>query len=350
MNAKKINIVYLYAELQPYVIVVLKELIKQKAVTIHVVHWDKKKLTPYVAPPIKNIYYYGRSQFKTVGELFQMVRNIEPSVIYTSGWMDKTYMFVCRKIRKNLSIPVVAGIDSPWHGGRQWLNVIASPFLHKKNFSYLQISGACQYEYAHRLGFCKKDILIHNCSADTELFHKIDISRKEKQYPRQILYIGRFSPEKGLKYLIDAWHHIINKKNWSLTLIGNGPEKGELLKNEDIKILDFTNQEELMYYMQLSGCFILPSIEEHWGVVLHEAAAGGLPILASNICGAVPCFVINNYNGFTFTPGNSMEIQIALEKIINSSDEQLLEMSHNSRELSKRITPKIVAKMFLSVL
>jgi glycosyltransferase involved in cell wall biosynthesis len=350
MNINKINIVYFYAELQAYVIIIVKELLKRKNINVHIVYWDKNKLTPYMPLLLDNVYYYERSRFKNAQEIYQLVKELKPAVVYVSGWMDKTYMLASKKIRETLSVPVIAASDSQWHGGKQWLNVIFSPFFHKKCFSHLQISGIRQYEYARYLGFSPQQILMHNYSADIKTFHEVDIDHKKTDFPKRILYIGRFAPVKGLKYLVDAWSSIIDKKSWVLTLIGNGPEKEYLIKNKDIEVFDFMKQEELMQYIQSSGCFILPSIKEPWAVVLHEAAAGGLPILASNICGAVPYFVINNYNGFTFSPGNSIGIKIALEKIINISEEKLIEMSHNSRKLSERITPEIVVETMLSVI
>jgi glycosyltransferase involved in cell wall biosynthesis len=350
MNENKINLVFLYAALQPYVIIVFRELVKQKNINIHVVHWDKNNLTPYIPPLIENVFYYGRSRFKNTKELYQLVEKLKPEMVYISGWMDKTYMLVSRKMRKTMSIPIIAASDSQWHGGKQWLNIIISPFFHQKCFSHLQISGIWQYEYARRLGFSPQHILMHNYSADVKAFHAVDIHSKKIEYPKRLLYIGRFAPVKGLKYLIDAWNSIVDRKSWVLTLIGNGPEKDSLVKNKDIEDIDFMPQEELVHYMQNSGCFILPSIKEPWAVVLHEAAAGGLPILASNICGAVPYFVINNYNGFTFAPGNSFEIKSSIEAIINSNTDTLIEMSYNSRKLSERITPEIVSKTFLGVI
>ncbi|MDR1583281.1 MAG: glycosyltransferase [Prevotellaceae bacterium] len=93
-----------------------------------------------------------------------------------------------------------------------------------------------------------------------------------------------------------------------------------------------------------------PSVFEPWALVLHEAVAAGLPVLSSEVCGAVPYFVIHNFNGFTFLSKNVIAIEKALLSIVNSDEIKLLEMSHNSRKLSERITPKIVAKTFLSVL
>jgi glycosyltransferase involved in cell wall biosynthesis len=350
MEETTINIVYLYAELQPYVIAVIRELVKQKNISIYVIHWDKKRLTPYVPPQIDRVYYYNRSHFKNVKELYQLTEKIEPTIIYTSGWMDKGYMLVCKKLRKEFHIPVVSGSDTQWRGGKQWINVILSPFLHRRCFSHIMISGILQYEYARKLGFRSNEILLHNCCADVSLFQNVNIEQKEKSYPRRVLYVGRFAPEKGLPFLIEAWTHIMDKKGWILTLVGNGTLKPELLKNDDIEILDFMPQDELVKLMQKTGCFILPSVFEQWSLVLHEATAAGLPILSSEVCGAVPYFVIPNFNGFTFRSKDVGAIEKALLSIVNSSEIKLLEMSRNSRKLSERITPEIVAKTFLSVL
>ena len=349
MDNTKTNIVYLYTEIMPYVIIVIREIVKQQNKRVYVFHWDKKRLTPYEPPEIKNVQFYNYSEYNAK-TLYEKIINLNPDIIYVSGWKDKNYMQVCRKIRKKYDIPIISGNDTQWRGGKQWINVILSPFLHKKCFSHIQVCGVWQYEYARYLGFKKNNIIMNCCSADISIFNKVKIEEKAKKYPKRIIYIGRFSPEKGLKYLIEAWNNILDKNGWSLTLIGNGPEKEILDKMENIEILDFMSQELLVEQLQNSGCFILPSIFEPWSIVLHEAAAAGLPILATNICGAVPYFVINKYNGKTFKPGSIEHIKAAILEILTSTDSELLEMSYNSRKLAQRITPEIVSKTFLSVL
>jgi glycosyltransferase involved in cell wall biosynthesis len=346
MNTKR-TILYLYAELQPYVIIVLRELAKDAAV--HVVHWDKRRLTPYEPPEIENVRYYPRSRFHGVNDLVRFALEIEPAIVYTSGWMDKTYLLACCCLRKRLGIPVVAGSDTQWRGGKQHLNVLASPFLHRRAFSHIQISGVRQQEYARRLGFDNQHILLHNYSADVEKFFQIDLREKARAYPKRFLFIGRFAAVKGLRFLIEAWERVADKKGWTLTLIGNGPEKERLAGREGVELLDFMDQESLREEMRTSGCFILPSVSEPWGVALHEAAAAGLPILASNVCGAAPHLVIDGYNGWTFAPGSAAGIKQAMEKVIGSDTGTLITMSERSRVLSRRITPETVSAVFLSV-
>lgn len=342
------TILILYSEFMPYNLIVVKELLRISC-TIHIVRWTKCK-TPYAPPELPNVHYYDRTTFTDVHSLLDKVRDLKPDLIWVSGWIDKLYCKVVGLYRKERDIPVVAGSDTQWRGGKQWLNVLLSPFRHRRWFSHIQIAGIWQFEYARKLGFKQSQIIEPYYSADTNVFQKVSISTKERTYPHRFLFIGRFAEVKGLSYLLDAWKSIPDRKDWTLTLVGNGPLRDTLNGFPDIEIKDFMSQEQLAVEIQNSGAFILPSIFEPWALVLHEAAAGGLPILASNCCGAVPYFVLDNYNGRLFTPGDVSSIREAIQSLIATSDEDLIRMSYKSRELSRRINPEIVAQTLLSVI
>ena len=342
------TILILYSAFMPYNLIVVKELI-QMGCTVHIVRWTKCN-TPYVPSELPNVNYYDRNTFANVHSLLHKVREIKPDLIWVSGWIDKLYCRVVGLYRKEHDIPVVVGSDTQWRGGKQWLNVFFSPFRHRRWFSHIFVSGIWQYEYARKLGFDTNHILMHNLSADVSTFMSVDINLKQYHYPHKLLFIGRFVDVKGLSFLLDVWKSIPDRKGWTLTLVGNGPLRDTLNGFPDVEIKDFMSQEQLATEMQNSGAFILPSIFEPWALVLHEAAAGGLPILASNCCGAVPYFVLDNYNGRLFTPGNISSIREAIQLLITTSDEDLIRMSYKSRELSRRINPEIVAQTLLSVI
>lgn len=332
----------------PYNLIVVKEL-SRMGCTINIVRWTKCK-TPYAPPELPNVNYYDRTTFTDVHSLLDKVRDLKPDLIWVSGWIDKLYCKVVGLYRKERDIPIVAGSDTQWRGGKQWLNVLFSPFRHRRWFSHIFVSGIWQYEYARKLGFDTNHILMHNLSADVLTFMSVDIDIKLNHYPHRFLFIGRFAEVKGLSFLLDAWKSIPDRKDWTLTLVGNGPLRETLNGFPDVEIKDFMSQEQLAVEMQNSGAFVLPSVFEQWSLVLHEAAAGGLPILASNCCGAVPYFVLNNYNGHLFTPGDVSSIREAIQSLIATSDEDLIHMSYKSRELSRRINPEIVAQTLLSVI
>lgn len=340
------TIVLLYTDLMPYNIVVLRELLCRDC-RILVVSWDYKKI--YTPPVIEGITYYKRSAFRDKQQLFDFIEALHPDLIWTAGWMDPLYNNVCRIIRAKLSIPIVAGSDTQWRGGKQWFNVFTSWFRQKRWFSHICVAGILQYEYAKRLGFNDTRIVAPNLSADVDLFSRAE-HPSDKPYPKRLLYMGRFSAEKGLLPLLRTWQSLSDHNGWILTLIGDGPLRKKVDGYRDVEILPYMTQDGLLNYVSMSGGYILPSLFEPWALVLHEAAAGGLPILASACCGAVPYFVKEGENGFLFSPGNEKSMRQVISKFIHMEEAQLIRMGQKSRELSTAITPSKVADTIMRVL
>lgn len=171
-----VTIVILYTELMPYNVIVIKALV-ERGCRVHVVLWDLNKKTPYLPPQLEGVTYYNRSSFWDPDHLFRLVKRLEPDLLWTAGWIDPLYNEVAGKVRKKLHIPVVASSDTQWRGGMQWFNVLVSRFRHRRWFSHLFVSGEPQVSYAHKLGFRSEQILMHNLSADVELFHSIDLKK-----------------------------------------------------------------------------------------------------------------------------------------------------------------------------
>ena len=308
---------------------------------------NHKKLTPYVPTSIEGVTYYNRSDFDKK-KILALSKELKPDVVYVSGWMDGDYLEICHTLKKS-GIPIVMGFDTQWRGDiRQRLGRLYFKWFLKKKIDYLWIAGIYQYEYASKLGFNKSEVLFNCYSADVELFSR-EIKNKKLHYPHNFLFVGRFEKIKGLELLIEAWNEL-NKKDWTLTLVGNGSLKEDLVKNDSIVVKDFMQPNQLSKEIDAAGCFVLPSLYEPWALVIHEFSAGGLPIIASNVCGAAPLFITPNYNGFVFKSGNKEDLLKKMESIINMTDEQLFEFSENSFLKSKNITPKITAATFVSVI
>jgi glycosyltransferase involved in cell wall biosynthesis len=347
------KILYLYTDLIGYQIPIFKEYVDKYNAQVHVIHWDHKKKTLYIPELIKNVTYYKRSEF-TKSTMKQFALNLNPEIVYISGWMDNVYLAVAKMLKKK-GVPIIPGFDDIWKGTyRQRIASIIFPIIRKLYFSYAWVAGPYQYEYARKLGF-KKDHIIFNClSADVNLFKNSYFSYKEKKnnkYPHRFLYAGRFEPIKGTDILIQAWENIKEKrKDWQLCIIGNGSLKNMATKYPDIIVKDFMQPEELINEVENSGCFILPSRSEQWGLVLQEFALAGLPIICSDICGGAPVFVIPNYNGFTFRSEDIKSLENKMIHIINTSDQNLIIMSDNSNKCGFKITPEMSAASFMSVL
>lgn len=109
--------------------------------------------------------------------------------------------------------------------------------------------------------------------------------------------------------------------NISLIIIGEGPTKkhiGELIKylriEEKVLLPGFISNKDLPFYYRICDLFVLPSIEEAQGIVLLEAMASGVPIVAMNQ-GGVP-EVVNSDFGILVEENNSYKLFEAMYNIL----------------------------------
>lgn len=349
----KLRILYLYTDLMGYQIPIFNEYVEKYNAEVHVIHWDHKKKTPYKPHELKGIYYYKRSNFNKQ-RLITFVSKIKPDIVYVSGWVDKGYLATIRNLRKQ-RIPVVCGFDDIWKKTlKQKLGSLLFPLIKSSFFSHAWVAGPYQYEFAKRLGFSNNEIIFNCLSADNVIFNTAYFKYKKSKaitYPHNFLYAGRFDVVKGLDILLMAWNNIKDKrKDWKLTLIGNGPLKLDISKISDVNVIDFLQPEELTKKIGGFGCFILPSRKDQWALVIHEFSSAGLPIVCSNVVGAAPVFIIPKFNGLLFKSENILDLENKLLYIINSKDSELLIMSENSHLLGQKITPSISAACFLSII
>lgn len=339
------KIIFLVIDYMPHQLTSINSLVENYDVEVHSITF-KKSIPSNVLP--KHFYYqYNETERSS---FLKLIVDLKPEALVVAGWLVSDYTWLSKKVRKYLSIPIIAYSDTPWYGTfRQKINCLISPLHLKRAFTHIWVAGIYQFEYARRLGYAKSNILFNALSCGPAFFYNLDDEFKVHRIKeKKLLFVGRFVNVKGLDLLLEAWANIQNKNGWELTLIGAGPlkPKGNL---ESVILKDYMNNNDLINEMNNAACFILPSIFEPWGVVLHEAAAIGLPIIASNVCGAVPHFLVNNFNGYIVEP-NSKSIQVAISKIINLEKEQLIKFSQNSRKLASSITPDKGAASIYSII
>ena len=97
--------------------------------------------------------------------------------------------------------------------------------------------------------------------------------------------------------------------------------------------------EELVRYFSFAEALLLPSIREPWGLVVNEALACGIPVLASNRCGCVPELVHDGWNGMLFDPVNESEIVETLLRFDCLDSETKARWAQNSRVKAAEFEP-----------
>lgn len=332
---------FLYSELAGYMLACMKLLAASKSVELYVVRWPVNKEAPFEFSFPDNIVVRQKEEF-TFAQLKKFVAAIQPDVIYCSGWMDNDYVKICKQYRK--SIPVITAFDNKWKGSlKQHIASVVSPFTIKKYFSHCFVPGEQQYKYALKLGFDKAHILPGLYAADVDFFYQQYLDNKEskrKNFPKKFIYVGRYYDFKGIQELWRAFVELQNESpsEWELWCFGTGDLTPYV--HPKIKHFGFVQLEEQKKYIAQTGIFVLPSKFEPWAVVVHEYAAAGFPLLLSKEVGSISNFLKEGENGYSFTGGNVAEIKVALQKMIDLSDNSKNEMSDLSAELALKITPQ----------
>jgi glycosyltransferase involved in cell wall biosynthesis len=347
----KLNVLFLCSEVVGYTVGMFNSLMRyEKDINIFVFYNDTKRKSKYdLISGDNRLKYFKRSEHSD-SDLFAIVCNFKPEIVYISGWMDIGYIDVIRKYkRKNSTIKVLCGVDDQWRKTvRQYLGTIYFKLFYRSVFDYMWVSGKPQYHYAQRFGYDNHHIISNLYSADETIFNSIIKPQK------RLVFLGRFDPVKGLIQLVDAYNRLPNnvKKEWELVLIGDGEQREEILKRktEYIKILPFIQPTELMEVLKEGGVACMPSIFDQWCVSIHEMALIGYPLLVSSEAGASSEFLINGYNGFSFKANKPGAIDHALKMITSLSNEKLEVFGKRSHDLAKRIDTEKVAASFCSVL
>ena len=129
------------------------------------------------------------------------------------------------------------------------------------------------------------------------------------------LFVGRLSPEKGVETLIKAWEQL---PMFPLTIAGNGPELERMraLAPANVTFTVAQTPGEIALHMAKAQALIVPSLwYEGFPMVVAEAFAAGLPVIASNI-GSLAEIVVPGRNGAHFVPGDAQDLVATVEALL----------------------------------
>ncbi len=136
---------------------------------------------------------------------------------------------------------------------------------------------------------------------------------------------GRFVEQKGHKYLIEAAELLLKKyKNIFFLWLGDGPLQGKLEKQIDAigyssRFIFAGLPEKHQRAVFSSDLYVHPAVIEPFGIVLVEAMAAGLPIVATRV-GGIPEVVSENENAILVNPGDAADLTKAIERFYNDKE------------------------------
>lgn len=158
----------------------------------------------------------------------------------------------------------------------------------------------------------------------------IDPSVKMPSHCVNLLFVGRFDPQKGIDYLLQEFSKC-HRNDLHLTVIGDNVIGGTHIekKNSDkVTFLGWVAHEKLASYYSQCDAVVMPSRWEAFGLVAIEAMKYGKPVIVSDK-GALPEIVKDGENGLVFDFNDPKSLQSVLGKL---SKDKLHEMGNKAEK------------------
>ena len=173
--------------------------------------------------------------------------------------------------------------------------------------------------------FCRSQLMCFADQSHWARFHIIHCGIDPGRYTSaphkgaNLLFVGRLAAVKGLPILLDALRDLSG--DWKLTVIGDGPDRAALeaqAQGLNVDFLGYRSQSEVAEALSNTDVFVLPSFAEGVPVVLMEAMASAVPVVATRIAG-IPELVDHATSGLLVPPGDPQELRAALDHMLADS-------------------------------
>ncbi len=170
-------------------------------------------------------------------------------------------------------------------------------------------------------------------------------------------YVGRIWTGKGLDYLVDAFASLQRQDagEVSLLLVGDGRDE-ELLRTRareralrNVIFTGFQTEEALPRFYAASDVFVFPTLGDPFGMVVLEAMACGLPVIATTASGEIEERVEDGKNGFLVPPADSGALLACMTSLLGDP-ELRRRMGRASAEKVAGQTPELWADAFESAI
>ena len=282
-------------------------------------------------------------------------------VIVVTNAISKTGSLVTTYLRKKHIDSWIEGDGAFLPDGEKSVKRLIKKHLLKGAKGYI---ATCDNHIEYYKKYGVKANRIYKCAFSSEWDEDVSkepVSFEERQELKKILgipekkvivYAGQFIHRKGLDVLVRAFKAVDEEAG--LFLIGGSKEKLTLLLREEfnesvetiekmlnnprIHVIDFLLPDRLKEYYRAADCFVLPTREDIWGLVVNEAMAQGLPVIATDKCNAGLEMIEDNLIGSIVKVEDHEDLAHEINRILNLSKDERDKCSKKCLEIAQTQT------------
>lgn len=192
---------------------------------------------------------------------------------------------------------------------------------------------------------------------DSQSLLSSSIDFEDLDYPHPtFIFVGNIIPRKGLSTLLKACDLLKKQgfKDYQVLIIGDGSQKSELESltsdyalEDCVQWLGRVDYDRLGKYFNSADVFVLPTLEDTWGMVVLEAMVFGKAILCSQAAGTAE-LIQEGESGYCFDPQKPEQLAELMSHFIKQP-ERAVSLGAKAKQIMDRHTPQAAASFLSSV-
>ena len=261
--------------------------------------------------------------------LREVIERIDPDIVHAHNLHP--HLFQLALWRKNHRYKLIAELHYPVIELDFLVQKLAMPFALlglkavSKNIDAFIAHTELEKSWLESIGIASEKIAIIRFPA---IPSKLLNFKADVDIMGDVLYLGRIVPRKGIHILIKALSIVKQRiPNIRATIAGSAdPQYLKKLKKlvkelgleNNVTFLGPVEEEKKYHVIKAHRILVLPSLKDLHPIVLLEAQALGVPVIASRV-GAIPEIVRDGETGILIEPGNVLELAKAIELILTNN-------------------------------
>ena len=252
-----------------------------------------------------------------------IINAFEPDIVHSWLWYSNFLCGLSRKFGLWRQIPFIASQRGDYHARYGKFRLYLTEKLIYNTADVLLTNSAQIQRHLHQRYPDKNIVSIPNLlELPAEEWSQ---QRRDHTKEKLIISVGRFAPEKGHRYLIEALN-LLDRGDvaWRCTFLGEGELEAELRAlvaeyelSERVAFPGFC--EDVFSLLLTADAFVLPSLHESSPNALIEAMGIGMPCIASAVGGIVD-LIKDEKNGIRVPPQDPTALAAALHRMLTELD------------------------------
>lgn len=286
----------------------------------------------------------------------QALRAASPDVLLCGGYSYVATWQAAGWARRN-HIPLLLWVESTardLRGGYAPVERLKRRFIESSDA--FVVPGRSSAEYLKSFGVAGHSIFYAPNAVDNDFFAAAAVTQENiprmGNLPAQyFLYVGRLVRGKGVFDLLTAYSLLPKgiRNDFGLVFAGNGACRSELeqmarsLDGGTISFTGFLEKEELASMYAQAYVLVFPTHSDPWGLVVNEAMACGLPVVATDVAGCTADLIEDGWNGCVVPSRDPAQLAAAMESLARNTSLRDT-MSMRCRERILNYSPEACAE------